>query len=109
MAHGQDNVARAPSGAICVTVRLEALPNFDGRVAQMMAQFAESVETDEPGCTYYAVTRQIGSPRHFAAHARFVDWDAFNAHADTAHMRAALPELTAVLATPIALEIFVEI
>ncbi len=109
MADGDDSAARAPSGAICVTVRLEALPGFDQRVAQMMAQFAVRVEADEPGCTYYAVTRQIGSPRHFAAHARFADWDAFNAHADTTHMLVALPELTAALAAPIALEIFVEI
>lgn len=109
MADGQDNAPRAPSGAICVTVRLEALPHCDARVAQMMAEFAAHVEADEPGCTYYAVTRQIGSPRHFAAHARFADWDAFNAHADTAHMQAALPELTAALAAPIALEIFIEI
>lgn len=107
MADGDDGAA--PSGAICVTVRLQAQPGEDRRLARMMADFAARVAADEPGCTYYAVTRQIGSPRHFAAHARFADWSAFNAHADTAHMQAALPELTAALAAPIALEIFVEI
>ncbi|HRE45784.1 MAG TPA: hypothetical protein PKY87_17685, partial [Terricaulis sp.] len=65
MADGDEGAA--PSGAICVTVRLEAQPGADARVARLMAAFAARVEADEAGCTYYAVTRQIGSPRHFAA------------------------------------------
>jgi quinol monooxygenase YgiN len=55
------------------------------------------------------VTRAIGSPHHFAVHARFADWSAFKGHAETPHLERALPRLNALLASPIAMEIYFEI
>ena len=57
----------------------------------------------------YAATRVLGSQTHFAVHARFSGWKAFRGHAETAHMKAALPQLTALLGSAVALEIFLEI
>jgi hypothetical protein len=51
----------------------------------------------------------MGSRQHFAVHARFTCWDAFNAHAETAHLERVLPRLTALLATPISMELFLEL
>jgi quinol monooxygenase YgiN len=113
MADGENPLSQRKAarhqGAVCVIVRLEAAPGADASLARMLNRLAASVIGEEPGCTSYYVTRQIGSPLHFAVHARFADWAAFEAHAETAHMERVLPCLTGVLATPVALEIFLEI
>ncbi|HRK65356.1 MAG TPA: antibiotic biosynthesis monooxygenase [Terricaulis sp.] len=113
MADGEDAPAqRKPArhlGAVCVTVRLEAELGGETTVEQALAHFASAVRAEEPGCTSYYLSRQIGSNRHFAVHARFADWAAFNAHAETPHMEHALARLTPALAAPVALEIFLEV
>jgi quinol monooxygenase YgiN len=51
----------------------------------------------------------LGSQRHFVVHARFVDWRAFRAHAETPHFNRMLPRLTSLLASPVSMEIFLEV
>jgi quinol monooxygenase YgiN len=51
----------------------------------------------------------MGSRRHFVVHARFVDWRAFQRHAETPHFNRMLPRLTALLAAPVSMEIFLEV
>jgi quinol monooxygenase YgiN len=94
---------------VCVVVRLESRDGQDRKLAALMDAFALRVRDAEPDCTSYVVTRPIGSREHFAAHAHFASWDAFNAHAETPHLARVLPRLTALLAAPISMEIFLEL
>ena len=101
---------RAPqSEGVCVIVRAETRPGVDEELAALLTEFADRVRADEAGCTSYVVTRMMGSREHFAVHVRFTSWEAFRAHAETAHLRDALPRLTALLATPLSMEIFLEL
>ncbi|MBS0385046.1 MAG: antibiotic biosynthesis monooxygenase, partial [Proteobacteria bacterium] len=76
---------------------------------RLLRDLAFSVDADEPGCTSYVLTRQLGSHRHFVVHARFVDWRAFRRHAETPHFNRMLPRLTPLLAAPVSMEIFLEV
>lgn len=96
-------------GAICVVARLEAARGAEGNLERALAAFAAIVRAEEPACTSYYVTRHAGAPEHFAVHARFADWAAFKAHAETPHMQRALPRISAALAAAVALEIFFEV
>jgi quinol monooxygenase YgiN len=95
--------------AVCVVMRAETLAGADEQAEAMLADLAFRVLAEERGCLSYVVTRVMGSGSHFAVHARFASWQAFQRHAITAHMERALPSLTALLATPVALEIFLEV
>lgn len=95
--------------AVCVIIRAQSRVGADEEVASLLAQLATRVRTDEPACKSYVVTRMMGSSEHFAVHARFSSWDAFNAHAETPHLSRVLPRLTALLATPISMELFLEL
>jgi quinol monooxygenase YgiN len=99
--------APVPSG-VCVIIRAEAKLGSDEEFLQLLDELAHDVRAAEPGCTDYIVTRMIGSHAHFAVHARFASWDAFNAHAETPHLVRVLPRLTALMAAPISMEIFLE-
>jgi len=113
MADGADEPSKHKrarhQGAVCVVARLEAAAGAADAVAKELAGFAQAVRAGEAGCTSYYVTHSIGAPQHFAAHARFCDWAAFKAHAETAHMEAALARITPRLAAPVSLEIFLEV
>jgi quinol monooxygenase YgiN len=95
--------------AVCAVVRAEVRPGASDVFEALMTDFANEVEHAEPGCSSYTVTRTFGSRAHFAAHARFQDWAAFRAHGETAHAKRVLPRLTALLATPISVELFLEV
>ncbi len=102
--------ADAPSNrAVCVTVRGEACEGAEGEFERLLKDLAFAVDLDEPGCTSYVLTRQMGSHRHFVVHARFVDWRAFQWHAETPHFNRMLPRLTSLLAAPVSMEIFLEV
>jgi quinol monooxygenase YgiN len=96
------------TGGVCAIVRVEAKLGFDEEFAGLLADLAFAVRAEERDCLSYAVTRQMGSRQHFAIHARFKDWRAFRRHAETPHMNRMLPRLNALMAAPIALEIFLE-
>ena len=98
-----------PEGAVCAVVRAETRDGADSEFESLLNDFAQNVRTGEPGCSSYVVTRMMGSRTHFAAHARFASWAAFEQHAETAHMERVLPRLNALLATPVSLEIFLEV
>ena len=102
--------ADAPSRRpVCVTVRSETRDGAADEFEALLKDLAFSVEADEPGCTSYVLTRQMGSHRHFVVHARFIDWRAFQRHAETPHFNRMLPRLTALLAAPVSMEIFLEV
>jgi quinol monooxygenase YgiN len=98
-----------PQGAICTVVRAQARAGTDAEFAALLSDLAFSVREDERGCTSYVVTRAMGSPEHFAVHARFANWRAFERHAETAHLKRLMPRIDALLASPLAVEIFLEV
>lgn len=94
---------------MCVIIRAQSRVGADEEIASLLAELELRVRADEPACLSYIVTRMIGSSEHFAVHARFSSWDAFDAHAETPHLSRLLPRLTALLATPISMELFLEL
>lgn len=102
--------ARAPEDSVvCVIVRAEAREGHDRAFEALLKDLAFDISVDEPACLAYVVTRAMGSPSHFAVHARFKQWRAFLEHSETPHFNRALPRLTALLASPVSLEIFFEV
>lgn len=97
------------TGPVCVVVRAETLEGADEDFLTLLTDLAHHVRAEEPGCASYVITRQIGSRQHFAVHVRFRTWQAFEDHAETPHLRRLLPRLTAHLATPVSMEIFLEV
>lgn len=101
-------VETAPQ-AVSAVLRLEACAGADEELETLLRDLAAAVHADEPDCLSYAPSRQIGSRAHFAVHVRFASMEAFNAHAETAHMDRLLPRIMALLAAPVAMEIFLEL
>lgn len=98
-----------PSGPVCAVVRVETRAGSGGEFISIVSDLAHKVRNEEDGCTSYVVTRAMGSPDHFAVHARFEDWTAFKDHADTPHLKRAMPRINALLVSPLALEIYLEV
>ncbi len=109
MADGERFGARTKTGGVCVVLRAETKAGQDERFAALLSDLAYSVRAEETGCRSYVVTREIGARERFAVHARFADWNSFERHAETPHMDSALPRLTAHLASPWTMEIFMEV
>jgi quinol monooxygenase YgiN len=98
-----------PQRAVCAVMRIETQPGRDDEFAALMTDLAFQVRSEEPGCSSYVVTRAMGSREHFAIHAQFENWAAFEEHAETPHLDRLLPRLTALLASPVAMEIFLAV
>lgn len=98
-----------PQGAVCAVVRVETRAGTGTEFVSILSDLAHRVRNEEDGCTNYSVTRAMGSPDHFAVHARFEDWTAFKDHAETPHLKRAMPRINALLASPLALEIYLEV
>ena len=105
--------ARSAAGpkdkAVCAIVRATTHTGFDEEFEAQLRDLAFHVDADEATCTSYVITRALGSRSEFAVHARFVNWKAFQRHAETDHLKRALPRLTPLLASPVSLEIFFEV
>ncbi len=96
---------REPSG-VCALMRAQTRPGADGEVEALLRDLSEHVRAEEPGCAAYVVTRVLGSRSHFAIHAQFADMTAFEQHAETEHLKRAMPRLSALLAAPLSMELF---
>jgi quinol monooxygenase YgiN len=102
--------AQAPRPrAVCAILRAETRAGADNEFEALINDLAHYVRTEEAGCDSYTVTRAMGSQAHFVVHARFLDWDAFEGHADTPHLNRFMPRLSALLAAPLSMEIFLEV
>jgi quinol monooxygenase YgiN len=97
------------SGVVCAVMRAETHPGADAEFEALMRDLSHRVQAEEPGCAAYVVTRMIGSRTHFAVHAHFEDMAAFTEHAETEHLKQAMPHLAALLAAPVSMEIFVAV
>lgn len=95
--------------AVCAAIRAKARVGADKELAAMLGDLAGEVRDTEPGCLSYVVTRALGSKTEFVVHAHFSNWTAFKRHGKTAHLERALPRLTALLAAPVSVEIFLEV
>lgn len=94
---------------IFAVVRVETRDGAGHECAALLSDLAHSVRSEEEGCTSYTVTRVMGSLQHFAVHARFQNWDAFKGHAETPHLKRVMPRINALLAAPIAMELYLEV
>ena len=101
--------AETPEGAVRAIVRAQSREGSGIEFASLLSDLAYSVREDEDGCTSYVVTRMMGSPDHFAVHARFADWRSFEQHAETPHLKRLMPRINALLAAPFSMEIFLEV
>jgi quinol monooxygenase YgiN len=95
--------------AVCIIVRGEAREGEAERVEKLLRTYAYQVRNEELGCDAYTVTRLIGSEHHFAVHGRFINWDALKTHGETDHLHKLMEQMTPHLATPISIEIYVEV
>jgi quinol monooxygenase YgiN len=95
--------------SLCVVIRAEVVGGLDEEFARRLKDLCETVRGSESGCLAYSATRVMGSRTHFAVHARFTGWIALHRHTLTPHMKEALPLLTALMASPVSLEIFMEV
>ncbi|HYD86104.1 MAG TPA: antibiotic biosynthesis monooxygenase [Vitreimonas sp.] len=102
-------LSRSDARSICAVLKAETRPGSDEEFETLMRDFAYQVRDVEVGCDSYVVTRMIGSRNHFAMHAQFTSMEAFERHADTLHMAKAMPRLSALLAAPISMEIFLAV
>lgn len=93
---------------VCAVMRAQTKPGVADQFEALLSDFVFKVLSEERGCSSYVATRLLGSDNTFAVHARFNGWHSFQRHAITAHMKRALPRLSALLATPVSLEIFIE-
>jgi quinol monooxygenase YgiN len=109
MGEKPDPQHQKPRGAICAIVRAETRDGAGAEFMALLSDLAHRVRAEEERCVSYVVTRAMGSPQHFAVHARFADWTAFEDHAETAHLKRLLPRINALLASPIAMEIYLEV
>jgi quinol monooxygenase YgiN len=95
--------------SVCAVFHAEASPGADEECEALIGDLAREIRTREPGCESYIVTRAMGSRSKFVMHARFMDWSAFEDHAATAHMSRVMPKLSALLAAPLSMELYLEI
>lgn len=100
--------AQTRSRGVCAVISAQTKPGLADQFETLLNDFVFTVQSEERGCASYVATRLLGSENHFAVHARFHGWHSFQRHAVTAHMKRALPRLSALLATPVSLEIFIE-
>ncbi|MEZ6022279.1 MAG: antibiotic biosynthesis monooxygenase [Hyphomonadaceae bacterium] len=106
---GVDAAPAMKPRSVCAVVRAETMPGADKIFEAVLSQLAREVRGRESGCESYVITREMGSPNHFAVHMRFDGWSAFKAHAETDHVERAMPDLTALLAQPLSVELFLEV
>jgi quinol monooxygenase YgiN len=93
-------------GGVCALLRAHTRPGADDEVEALLRDLSQQVRAGEPGCEAYVVTRVLGSRSHFAIHAQFEDMAAFEQHAETEHLKQAMPRLSALLAAPLSMELF---
>ena len=91
---------------VCALMRAQTHPGVDEEVERLLRDLSRQVRAGEPGCAAYVVTRMLGSRTHFAIHAQFADMAAFEQHAETEHLKQAMPRLSALLAAPLSMELF---
>jgi quinol monooxygenase YgiN len=99
-------IAAQQARVVCVLLHYVGKANEEASLHALLAAFARDACNEEPGLLSYVVSQAMGSASHFVVHAQFIDWSAFEAHAETAHMRRLLPQLTALLGAPISMELF---
>lgn len=80
-----------------VTVLLEAKPGEQERVAEILSAVAAPTRK-EPGVQLFLPYRSTSDPFQFMIFERYVDVAAWQAHQETEHCKAAIADLTPLLA-----------
>lgn len=84
--------------AVSVTTTLHAKPGSEEALAAALRSLAARVRCAEPGCLLYQPTRSRHESGRFLVLERYRDERALGAHANSDHLREALPGLMECLA-----------
>ena len=87
-------------GQVAVTMTLLAKPGEETALMGALDALAATVRRDEAGCLLYLTVRSPHEPRRFLVFERYRDEQALKDHANSAHLRDALPGLMDCLESP---------
>jgi len=93
---------------ICVIARLTAREGKEGELERLLLGLAQSVRMNEPGCVHYQLCKGKNA-REYVMMERYESQEALGAHVQTAHYKAAGPELGALLDGRPAIELLTEL
>jgi quinol monooxygenase YgiN len=100
----------APRNAtIAVTSTFHAKPGEETRLMDVLRRLAEAVLREESGCLLYLPVRSRHEASRFMLLERYRDEKALTDHANSAHLRDALPDLMGCLASLPELVIYEEL
>lgn len=91
---------------ITVLTRLFAKDGCEAELAGRLARLAESVRSAEPDCSSYRLLRSAHDEQHFVIVECYRDAAALDAHANSPHLREAIPALMECLVQPPELAIY---
>jgi quinol monooxygenase YgiN len=91
---------------VAVTTVLCAKPGKEGALVAVLRTLSELVLREEPGCLQYVATRSRHEPTRFLVLERYRDEQALADHANSAHLRDAVPDLMDCLESPPEVAIF---
>lgn len=96
----------AGARTVVVTMSLRARAGREDALAGALRELAAVVRREEPGCLEYRAARSQNEPLHFLVVERYRDEEALAAHANSEHLREALPSLMDCLEEPPRVAIF---
>ena len=94
-----DGSARS-GGAVAITTTLHAKPGCEEALVGVLRALAGTVRREEAGCLLFEPVRSRHEASRFVLLERYRDERALSAHANSAHLRDALPGLMDCLASP---------
>ncbi len=89
---------------ITLLVRLKAQPGKVGELAEVCAQLAKVVQAQEEGCLMYLPHVSSEDPSEIVFFEKYKDDEANAAHTKSAHFKAGIKKIMALLAAPIQVE-----
>jgi quinol monooxygenase YgiN len=93
-------------GPLMVVVRVRVEAGRQDDFDLFIMGFAADVQRQEPGCLWYAAHRVLGSELDYIIVMRFRTWADYEAHGDSAHMKAALPKMDYFFDGPPTFEVY---
>lgn len=93
---------------IAVIARLTVKEGQESELEQVMAELAAQVRANEPGCKLYQLCKTTEA-RKYVMIERYENQDALGAHSQSAHFRAGMSKLGALLDGRAAIELLTEV
>jgi quinol monooxygenase YgiN len=94
---------------VSIATTLHAKPGHESELAAALLGLAASARAHEPGCLLYQPVRSRHEPTRFLVFERYRDEASLAAHANSEHVRAAMPALARCLAAAPAVVVYDEL